>query len=333
MFSKPRIAVLRGGPSSEYDFSLQTGAMVLSCLSERFYPLDVFIDREGAWHLQGRQHAPEKILYKIDAAWNALHGAYGEDGTVQNILESHAIPFSGSRRLAAALSQNKALAKKIARRAGVKTPHYRVLRLEEVSSLSTLSHELYRTFPQPSVVKPATGGSSLGVSVVQTASELFDALTSAFGTSPTALIEEYIDGREAVCGVVDGMRGEPYYASLPVEVLLPSGARFLDEEARRDGGVHYHCPGRFSAGEKAELQTLSQTMHRLLGLTDYSSSDFIVHPRRGIFFIETDALPSLGASTSPYLLSLDALGITPGQFVGHVLSSAMARASTHHHVS
>ena len=311
MFSKPRIAVLRGGPSSEYDLSLKTGAMVLSCLSERFYPLDVFIDREGAWYVQGRRHAPEKILYKIDAAWNALHGAYGEDGTVQHILESHAIPFSGSRRLAAALSQNKALAKGIARRAGIKTPYYRVLRLEEVSSLSALSHELYRTFPQPSVVKPATGGSSLGVSVVQTASELLDALTRAFGISQTALIEEYIDGREAVCGIVEGMRGEPCYASLPIEVLLPDGARFLERDAqtlRRIG-----------------LQTLAQTMHQLFDLKDYSSSDFIVHPRRGIFFIETDALPSLGADASPYLLSLDAVGITPGQFVGHVLSSTMAR--------
>ena len=326
MFSKLRVAVLRGGPSSEYEASLKTGALVLTHVPERYHSLDVFIDREGTWHVQGKVQTPEKVLRKVDAVWNALHGAYGEDGAIQELLEAHGIPFSGSKRLGAALSQNKALSRDIARRAGVKTPHSRVLRFADIPSLNALVRELYRAFPQPSVVKPTVGGSSVGVSVVQTAAELTAALTRAFSISPTALIEEYIDGREAVCGILEGVRGEAYYSFLPVEVLLPQGTRFLDEETRRGKDVRYHCPGRFSSDEKAELQELAQTMHRLLGLRHYSSSDFIVHPRRGIFFIETDALPCLGEGESPYLESLQAVGMTPAHLLDHVLSSAMAGA-------
>lgn len=325
MFSKIRVAVLRGGPSPEYSISLRTGATVLSRLPEKYHALDVFIDRKKVWHLQGREQSPEKILGKVDAVWNALHGTYGEDGTVQYVLEAHGIPFSGSRRIAAALSQNKSLAKQIARRNGIKTPHYRVLRQEEISSLNALASELYRTFPQPSVVKPAGGGTSVGVSVVQTVSELIPALALAFSVSPTALIEEYIDGREAVCGVLEDFRGETCYPFIPVEVEVPYASRFLDHDARCGREVRYHCPGRFSADEKSELQRLAQQMHRLLGLRHYSSSEFIIHPRRGIFFIETDALPALHEDASPYLESLRAIGATTRQFLDHTLRAALER--------
>ncbi|MDO8620062.1 MAG: ATP-grasp domain-containing protein [bacterium] len=325
MFSKTRVAVLRGGPSSEYHVSLKTGANVLSRLPEKYHALDVLIDRDGMWHLKGKVEPSEKILGKVDVVWNALHGEYGEDGGVQHLLEAHAIPFTGSGRLASALSYSKILAKKIAENAGIKTPQYRILRSEEISSLPALAEELYRTFPHPSIVKPASSGSSIGVSVATTPEELFSALSTAFSLSDVILIEEYIEGKEASTGIIEGFRGQKFYPLIPVEVVLPQDGRFLDFDTRYAEDREHRCPGGFSNREKEELQALATTIHKLLGLRHYSRSEFIVHPKRGIFFLEADSVPDLHEGVSPYLHSLGAVGATTRDFLGHVLSLALER--------
>ena len=284
MFSKTRVGVLRGGPSSEYHVSLKTGATVLANLPESYYGLDVFIDREGGWHCKGRKESPSKILDKVDVVWNGLHGEYGEDGGVQQILEMHGVPFTGSRRFPSALSQSKILAKKITQQAGIKTPQSRILRKEEISSLEELAGELYRTFPQPAVIKPSSKGSSIGVSVVTTEEEVLLGLTAVFAISDTALIEECIQGKEANCGVIEGYRGEKYYSLIPVEVVLPPAGRLFDFNTKYGKEALHKCPGGFTAEEKRELQELAVDIHKLLELRHYSRSEFIVHPKRGIFF-------------------------------------------------
>src|SRR5690349_10161681 len=104
---KTRVAVLRGGPSSEYEVSLKTGGQVLSLLREMpeaYEPLDVFISKDGEWHLQGLVQEPHEVLKHADVAFNALHGYYGEDGQVQRLLESLKVPYTGSSAIAAALT-------------------------------------------------------------------------------------------------------------------------------------------------------------------------------------------------------------------------------------
>ncbi|MDO8594406.1 MAG: ATP-grasp domain-containing protein [bacterium] len=319
---KVRVAILRGGPSSEYEVSLKTGATVLANLPQEYHPLDVFIDVEGNWHLSGRREEPHKILNKVDVVWNALHGEYGEDGGVQHLLEAHGTPFSGPRRLGAAISLNKSLAKKIVQKAGVKTPHYRLFRGEEISSLEAVATELYRTFPQPSIIKPAAKGSSIGVSLARTQQELLDALTAAFSISDSVLVEEFIQGKEAFCGVIDDFRGAKHYALLPVEIGLPDGAAFFDYQARHREEVMHRCPGNFTPTEKEELQSTAIQVHNVLDLRHYSGSGFIVHPKRGIFFTEVDSLPDLHPQRSPFLQSLCSVGIAIPSFLEHVLTLA-----------
>ena len=324
MFSKIRVAVLRGGPSSEYHVSLRTGATVLANLPERYHPLDVFIDVNGIWHLQGRPQEPHRILQKVDGVFNALHGEYGEDGAVQELLKAHGVPFTGPGRLAAALSHNKVLAKRVLEPHGIKTPYFRVFRRDETPPLTTLAGELYRSFPQPCVIKPANRGSSIGVSKAQTRDEIAAALTAGFAVSDLVLVEEYIQGREAVCGVIEGFRSVAHYPLLPVEVRLPEGKHILDFDTRYGSQNVYQCPGQFSAEEKKELQRLAVAVHRLLGLRHYSRSDFIIHPKRGLFFLEADALPDLFGEPTPYLSSLQGVGATLPQFLEHVLSLALS---------
>lgn len=321
---KTRIGVLRGGPSSEYDISLKSGAEVLKHLPEKYHGVDLFIDRNGEWHARGLKQEPYCALKYIDVVFNALHGEYGEDGTVQHLLDTHRVPFSGSGRVASALAFNKVLAKRLLARNGIKTPYFKIITQESAARVSSLAAYLYKSFPQPSVVKPLSRGSSVGIAVVRTPLELEHAFDEVFRHGSEALVEEYIAGKEAACGIIEDFRGERFYALLPIEIIMPVESRFFDYYAKYSGASREICPGNFSRAEKESLQEISKIAHTLLGLRHYSRSDFIVHPKRGIYFLEIDSLPGL-TSESLFPKALQAVGCVFPQFLEHILNLALAR--------
>ncbi len=318
--SKLNVAVLRGGPSSEYDVSLKTGAAILEHMPERFQAHDILISKEGAWHREGFERSPDRALANIDVVFNAMHGEYGEDGKVQKILDALGMPYTGSGSVASSLAMNKHLTKKAFETHGIKTPYYAVIKKAD-SVDEKLSH-IFHHFLLPLVVKPASSGSSVGVSVVKNFADLEAALFKAFAISDVVLVEEYIKGREATCGVVNNFRGEPVYALLPVEIIHPKENGFFDYAAKYGGASQEIVPGNFSEKEKDEIQRMAKLAHESLGLRHYSRSDFMIHPRRGVFILETNTLPGL---TDQSLLpkSLDAIGCTMRDFIGHLLALAM----------
>src|SRR3989344_518012 len=162
---KTRVGVLRGGPSSEYEVSLKSGAAVLEHLPRKYNPIDIYIDRNGKWHLNGVAYPPEKILKQLDVVWNAMHGEYGEDGKVQKILESFNIPYTGSASLPSALAMNKFFSREYFKKAGLKIPEGSILKKEEKNYIKTF--EIFSNFKKPLVVKPVSCGSSVGVSIVE----------------------------------------------------------------------------------------------------------------------------------------------------------------------
>ncbi len=318
--SLTRVAVLRGGPSDEYEVSLRTGNEVLRNLSDdRYRPIDVFISRDGIWHMQGAPRQPEEIVRHADVVFNALHGSYGEDGKVQKILDDHRIPYTGSRSLSSAIAMNKVLTKQEMGKAGIKTPLYSTIRRDQDIEKRALG--IFRSLPHPSVVKPADSGSSLGVTIAQDFESLLQGIYHAFEMSDTVIIEEYIKGREATCGVIDGFRGQRIYPLLPVEII-PVSSVFFDYDAKYSGGTKEICPGNFSNDEKRVIQQMAADAHHALGLRHYSRSDFIVHPRRGIYFLEVNTLPGLTAE-SLFPKSLNAVGSHLPEFLDHVITQAI----------
>jgi len=122
-----RVGVLRGGPSSEYEVSLKTGAAVINHIPRDIYDIqDIFISRDGVWHKNGAPIVPHNIFPNLDVVFNALHGQYGEDGKVQHILEMHKIPFTGSGSFSSVLGMNKVLSKSVFEKNKIKTPQYRL---------------------------------------------------------------------------------------------------------------------------------------------------------------------------------------------------------------
>lgn len=316
------VAVLRGGPSSEHEISLLTGKNVLSSLDEsRYRGHDIYIDKKGVWHRFGIPKKPLQALTGVDVVFNALHGQYGESGEVQQFLQSINIPYTGSGIFGSSLAINKDATKKILQRNGIKTPIWRIINVNDVAS--GISHELFRSFPHPAIIKPLDSGSSYGVSVVNKFDDYKNAFAKAFEHSNKAIIEEFIKGKEGTVGVIDNFRGKDHYVPLPVEIVTRD-SNFFDYDNKYAGKAHEILPGRFSKDETDQIMKLAVSVHKALHMDHYSRTDFIIHPKRGIYILEVNSLPCL-AKESLLPKSLEAVGIKISDFLHHIVDLALRR--------
>jgi len=318
------VGVLRGGPSSEYEISLKSGANVLEHLNqEKYEARDIFIDKEGQWHVHGRALTPEKALTGVDIAFNVLHGEYGENGVVQKLLEEIGIPYTGSDAFTSTIAFNKHTTREIVKKLGVKIAQG--VLVEPGEDLDALSLHLFRTFPHPTIIKPVVGGSSVGMTVADSYHALRDGLEHALAVSPTVLVEEFIKGREATVGVVDHFRGQRSYALFPIEIIPPPKHRFFNYEAKYSGESKEICPGNFSDTEKQVLCDAAIKVHEALGAKHYSRSDFIVS-KRGIYFLEINSAAAVGMTKESLLpKALHAVGSNVPEFLDHVIRLAHMR--------
>lgn len=320
---KTVVGVLRGGPSSEYEISLKSGANVLSALNqEKHRPVDIFIDRQGRWHVYGIEMAPQKALQGIDVAFNVLHGEYGESGEVQKILESAGTPYTGSDAFSSTIAFNKHATKEIVKKIGVKVARG-VLLEREGNDVEQMALNLFRTFPHPSMIKPVIGGSSVGMSVADSYHALLDGLQVAFEVSPTVLVEEFIKGKEATVGIIENFRNEPLYALLPIEIIPPPQHNFFSYEAKYSGKTIERVPGNFTSAEKKYLTGAAKKVHEALGALHYSRSDFIV-AKRGIYFLEINSAAAVGMTAeSLFPKAIEAVGAKIPEFLDHIILLAL----------
>lgn len=320
VMTKTRVGVLRGGPSPEYEVSIKTGASVLKHLPLHYEGRDIFIDKKGIWHRDGIPVLYEDVFRDTDVFFNALHGTYGEDGTVQRLLDGHRAKYTGSGILGSAIAMQKHLAKEHFKKAQIKTPYHVHLKKADEDMMVHV-RTVFNTMPPPWFVKPANAGSSVGAMHARTMEGLVPALEIAFGVSDEVLVEELIEGREATVGVVEDFRGYKTYALPVIEIVPPKERDFFDYISKYDGNTQEICPGRFSRPEILELQDFAIRAHNALGLRHYSRTDFIVS-KKGIYVLETNTLPGL---TEESLLpkSVQAIGATFPQFLDHILTLAL----------
>ncbi|HDQ16846.1 MAG TPA: D-alanine--D-alanine ligase [Candidatus Vogelbacteria bacterium] len=316
-----RVGVLRGGLGDEYDVSLKTGWEVICALpQDKFDISDIFIDKKGSWYVNGLISHPVEIANRIDVAFNALHGQFGEDGRLQKILENLGLPFTGSGSFGSALAMNKKLTKKIIIDQGIKTPKSIVGQIKD--KLETIVDKAFKTFSPPWIVKPNNSGSSVGISLAGNKQDLFQSCQKAFESSKEIIIEEYICGREATLGVIDNFRGQDLYTLPPVEIKLSTEHCIFDFEAKYSGQTEEICPGRFSPKEVEEMSKIASAVHKKLFLNGYSRSDFIISPQRGVYFLEVNSLPGL-TSQSLFPKSLEAIGCDLKSFIEHQIDLSL----------
>lgn len=317
---KPVVAVLRGGPSSEYDVSLQSGKVILQHMPEKYQALDVLIDKSGAWHVAGVPRGIEYVLSRSDVVFNALHGEFGEDGQVQAILDAHHAKYTGPRRIGAALAMNKALSKSYFKQHGLLVPgHVHIYPNDAKEKV----FNIFRTYTLPLVVKPVGAGSSVGIVLAKSFKSFSDAVFSSLEVWPEVIVEEYIGGTELTCGVIENFRGQSHYATLPVEVRIPKDKQFFDYDAKYTGITEELCPARISLSDKERVQQAAIVAHKAISAGQYSRADFILSPK-GLYIIETNTLPGL---TEESLLPkpLHAVGCSMTHFIEHLVEDARRR--------
>jgi D-alanine-D-alanine ligase len=212
---------------------------------------------------------------------------------------------------------NKTLSKKIFKDHNIKTPHSIEISSKEIRDnlMPTVMH-LFETLILPGVVKPTSGGSSVGVSIVRTYHGLPDALNLAAKEGDSVMIEEYISGIETTCGVIENFRSQALYALPPIEIRPHS--EFFDYSSKYENGSEEIVPATFSDKTKREVEDLARKIHSAFGLRHYSRSDFIIHPRRGIYALEVNTLPGL-TEQSLIPKSLRAIGSDLHELVDHLI--------------
>lgn len=313
---KIRVGVLRGGPTSQYERSLKSGAAVLRTLGEKYHPVDIFVSKNGIWHTQGFERTPDKVLKNTDAVINTINGEYGEDGTLHEILESHAIPYIGSKKMASLLAWNKLLSKDIFKRNNIKTPLFEVINKEEFARNKTLS--LFRNFPQPSVVKPISGSGSHKTKICFSYDEFQNAIKDILEDYEKALVEEYIPGKEVIATVLEDFRDKLHYVLPPFEVAKKGHATLQNEKINCE--INGHCPSTLSVMEKKLIEEYAEEIHKLFGMRHTSKTDFIVNPKRGIYTLETNIQPDLYEDSSTDK-ALKAVGSNIQEALDHLIGN------------
>lgn len=274
-----RIGVLLGGPSSEREISIKSGTAAYDALLS--LGLDVVcIDPKNVTSVK------EDILSaRINVAFIALHGRFGEDGAMQAILEEMGIPYTGSGPEASRLALNKILSRGIFQDNDIPVPGYRVWR--RPSGVKSVLKDV--SFPF--VVKPANEGSSIGLSIVETKEEAIPAINTAFSYDDEILIEEYIPGEDITVGILDD---EP----LPVVHIKPK-AKFYSFHAKYTQGMsEYVVPARFSGDIIDQAQRLGSLAHHILGCRAFSRVDMLLDKRdNNVVVLEVNTIPGLTSSS------------------------------------
>ncbi len=303
-----RIGVLMGGPSSERDVSLKSGKAVYENLKQEGFnviPIDITTDNvsENVNLIKSKN---------IDCAFIALHGRFGEDGQMQELLEGLKIAYTGSGVMASELAMDKVASRSIFKENGLNVPGYKILERATYDLNAGLDG-----FKLPLVIKPAAHGSSIGLSIIDKENDLQKAIDLAFGFDQRIIIEEYIPGREITVGVLDER-------ALPVIEIVPKN-RFFDFEAKyRSGMTEYIVPAQIEAGIAEESQRIALSAHRLLGCFGCSRVDMILDKNNVPFVLEVNTIPGL-TSTSLLPKAAKVTGIDFTQLCVKLLQLAYAK--------
>jgi D-alanine-D-alanine ligase len=313
---KLRIAVIYGGRSGEHEISLRSAKTVLQSLDrERFEPVEYFIDKDGKW-------SPSPILPEpgahpdIDVVFPVLHGTFGEDGTIQGLLELAGLPYVGAGVLASAVSMDKEMAKRVCQERNLPVVEFLTLRREcsnPVEACAALSFPVF--------VKPANLGSSVGISKAHDAKELAAAFELAAQYDSKIIVERGISGRELECAVLGN---EAPIASLPCEIL-PSREFYDYEDKYLLDRAGAKVPAELPEGKTDELRRLAVECYRAVECEGMARVDFFLESGTGNLYInEINTIPGF-TSISMFPKMWEHSGIPLPALVSQLIDLALSR--------
>ena len=308
MFGK-RVAVLMGGKSAEREVSLRSGARVIGALEAQEFAVVTIDPIDSDW-------LNRLLSAEIDIAFLALHGKGYEDGTIQGVLESFGIPYTGSGILTSAIAMNKIMAKQIFETANIPMP--KSFSFDPNQDTATQCQTAANQLGLPVVVKPKTEGSSIGISMVDNVSNLQRIATQTAKEFGEIFFEQHISGMEITVGLL-GIGKE--LRTLPVLELVPK-RDFYDYEAKYTAGMtEFIIPARLSKTTTELVQEIALNVHRSIGCRGFSRVDMLVDEFGQPYVIEINTLPGL-TELSDLPAQAKAAGISYNQLINQILTDA-----------
>ena len=348
-----RVAIICGGRSSEHEISCISAGGVIAAIDRTLYePLLIGITKDGSWVLIPEGHsmqikdgvlpvvpagAPKVIAdvsgfstegksLNIDLVFPLLHGPYGEDGTIQGLLEMADIAYVGSGVLASAVAMDKSFAKPIFASHGIQTAPGIVVKKSEWQSDKASITKAVEALGLPVFVKPARGGSSRGTTKVKSLDALAAAISEAHQFDPKAMIEKAIVGAEIECAVLE-IDGQPQ-ASVVGQIHIDSKFEFYDFEAKYlDGATSIELPAPISKAAADEIKTSAIKAFRALGCAGLARVDFFLTPSGEVIINELNTMPGFTA-TSVFPKMWAASGVDYSKVITYLLKSAEARSNS-----
>lgn len=321
--SKLRVAVLYGGPSKEHEVSINSGKEMINALNDGHYDIyPILISKDSEWNFGeeklSQNKAIEKLKNEFDFVLLGLHGTFGEDGTVQALLEENHIKFSGSGSHASRVAIDKHESSELFFDAGFKVPKEKVIR----KGFDRDINKILEDFELPVFVKPLTQGSSVGISKVTQAENILTALDEALSDDTSALVQEYIEGREISCGVYEEDLAK--LTALPPTELIPVDSEFYDYDAKyTKGKTDEITPPKISEDIIQRIQKISVSAHKVIGCSGYSRTDFLVRGDE-IFVLEINTLPGM-TQTSIMPQEAQAVGMSLGRLLDLIIQAGLRK--------
>ena len=327
-----RVAVLGGGRSSEHEVSLASAASVRVGLAQAGHvPIAIEIGRDGVWRRDGATVAvePGRGFDGVDVVFPVLHGPFGEDGTVQGLLECLDVPYVGAGVLASALCMDKVMFKELMAHAGLPQVQYRAVRAETFAFERERVLGDLRSLGLPVFVKPARLGSSVGIVRAAIEAEVPAALETAFEHDPLAIVEAAASGLEVECAVLGGT--DPI-ASEPGEIVLAKGeSGWYDYEAKYSaGGMRLIVPARVSEHVCGRIQEVAISAFVRTGCEGLARVDFFIEGER-VLLNELNTMPGF-TSTSVYAALFEASGIPYAELLDRLVQLALERHAAAQHL-
>jgi D-alanine-D-alanine ligase len=321
-----RVAVLHGGRSSEHSVSLASAEAAIGGVAAAGHEaVPVLLERGGGW--RGPDGAPLALapgggLLGADVAFPVLHGPFGEDGTVQGLLELLDVPYIGAGVLASSLCMDKVVFKDVLAAAAVPQVAYAAVREARWRSDPAAVRARLEPLGLPMFVKPARLGSSVGIAKVHDESELGAALDGAFAHDPLVIVEAFSDGTEVECAVMGLYEAD---ASVPGEVVLVGGAEWYDYEAKyAEGGVELRVPAGISDADAAAVRRLAGDTFLRVGCAGLARVDFFVEDGGRVLVNELNTLPGM-TPTSAFPKLWEATGVPWPEACDRLVSLALER--------